>query len=96
VPSGVTFDLSSLPDDTTVSRTGRTKFQSMLTIFRQVIFEGETTWAFAEWSGPLLEISGTGITVIGECKTYFDFKFEEYSVVGKQILSSFRSTLFCC
>ncbi|KAJ5752211.1 family 28 glycoside hydrolase [Penicillium odoratum] len=30
-----------------------------------VIFEGTTTWAYEEWDGPLLEISGTGITVKG-------------------------------
>jgi polygalacturonase len=31
----------------------------------QVIFEGETTWGYEEWDGPLLQISGTGITVQG-------------------------------
>ncbi|EPE02184.1 glycoside hydrolase family 28 protein [Ophiostoma piceae UAMH 11346] len=30
-----------------------------------VIFEGETTWGYKEWSGPLLQIEGTGITVKG-------------------------------
>ncbi|KAJ6172127.1 Endopolygalacturonase [Penicillium chermesinum] len=30
-----------------------------------VIFEGETTWGYKEWDGPLLQISGTGITVKG-------------------------------
>ncbi|KAF3392764.1 Endopolygalacturonase [Penicillium rolfsii] len=30
-----------------------------------VIFEGETTWGYKEWSGPLLQISGTGITIKG-------------------------------
>lgn len=31
----------------------------------QVIFEGETTFAYAEWTGPLLQIEGTGITIQG-------------------------------
>jgi polygalacturonase len=30
-----------------------------------VIFEGETTWGYKEWEGPLLSISGTKITVKG-------------------------------
>jgi polygalacturonase len=30
-----------------------------------VIFEGTTTWGYKEWAGPLLSISGTGITVKG-------------------------------
>ncbi|KAG2420203.1 polygalacturonase-4 precursor [Aspergillus terreus] len=30
-----------------------------------VIFEGETTWGYKEWSGPLLQISGKGIKVQG-------------------------------
>lgn len=30
-----------------------------------VIFEGTTTWEYDEWDGPLLYISGTGITVTG-------------------------------
>ncbi|GIK04998.1 hypothetical protein Aspvir_009097 [Aspergillus viridinutans] len=30
-----------------------------------VIFEGETTWGYEEWSGPLLQISGTNIKVEG-------------------------------
>ncbi|KAJ5301721.1 hypothetical protein PENANT_c002G11477 [Penicillium antarcticum] len=30
-----------------------------------VIFEGETTWGYEEWDGPLLQIKGTGINVKG-------------------------------
>lgn len=30
-----------------------------------VIFEGETTWGYKEWDGPLLQIKGTGITIQG-------------------------------
>lgn len=31
----------------------------------QVIFEGETTFGYKEWSGPLVSVSGTDITVQG-------------------------------
>jgi polygalacturonase len=30
-----------------------------------VIFEGETTWGYKEWDGPLLQIKGTGIDIKG-------------------------------
>jgi len=36
-----------------------------------VIFEGETTFGFEEWSGPLLSISGTDITVTAASGAYF-------------------------
>lgn len=38
----------------------------------QVIFEGETTWGYEEWDGPLLQISGTGITVQGASGAYLN------------------------
>lgn len=31
----------------------------------QVTFEGETTWGYEEWEGPLFAVSGTSITVTG-------------------------------
>lgn len=31
-----------------------------------VIFEGETTWAYSAWAGPLFAVSGTNIKVAGE------------------------------
>jgi polygalacturonase len=34
-------------------------------VFFQVIFEGETTFGYKEWSGPLVSVSGTDITVTG-------------------------------
>ncbi|KAJ5087988.1 polygalacturonase [Penicillium angulare] len=37
-----------------------------------VIFEGETTWGYEEWDGPLLQISGTGITVQGASGAYLN------------------------
>lgn len=30
-----------------------------------VVFEGTTTWEYAEWDGPLFAVSGSGITVKG-------------------------------
>ena len=30
-----------------------------------MIFEGETTWGYEEWSGPLLQIEGSHITIQG-------------------------------
>lgn len=33
--------------------------------FSVVVFEGTTTWEYAEWEGPLFAVSGTGITVKG-------------------------------
>ncbi|KAJ6014929.1 family 28 glycoside hydrolase [Penicillium herquei] len=37
-----------------------------------IIFEGETTWGYEEWDGPLLEISGTGITIEGASGAYLN------------------------
>lgn len=75
VPSGTTLDLSKLADDTTVSFFPFPIFQpcqAMLTLHSKVIFEGETTWGYEEWSGPLLQISGTGITVKGASGAYLN------------------------
>jgi polygalacturonase len=44
----------------------------ILTIHAQVIFQGKTTWGYKEWSGPLLQISGTGITIKGDTGAYLD------------------------
>ncbi|PSR90786.1 polygalacturonase [Coniella lustricola] len=37
-----------------------------------IIFEGETSWAYAEWDGPLLQIEGTGITIEGASGAYLN------------------------
>ncbi|KAJ5668945.1 hypothetical protein N7462_010015 [Penicillium macrosclerotiorum] len=37
-----------------------------------VIFEGETTWGYEEWDGPLLQISGSGITIKGASGAYLN------------------------
>ncbi|KAI0484892.1 polygalacturonase [Xylariaceae sp. FL0804] len=37
-----------------------------------VIFEGETTWGYAEWDGPLLQIEGTSISISGASGAYLN------------------------
>ncbi|KAJ5612282.1 hypothetical protein N7510_005476 [Penicillium lagena] len=37
-----------------------------------VIFEGETTWGYEEWDGPLLQISGNKITIEGASGAYLN------------------------
>lgn len=37
-----------------------------------VIFEGITTFGYEEWSGPLVSVSGTDITVTASSGAYFD------------------------
>lgn len=39
---------------------------------RQVIFEGETTFGYEEWAGPLVSVSGTDITVTGASGAYLN------------------------
>lgn len=67
VPSGTTLDLSKLNDGTTVRQyypqSGCCKSTNLA--LPQVIFEGETTWGYSEWDGPLLQIKGSGIKVQG-------------------------------
>ncbi|RAL07851.1 glycoside hydrolase [Aspergillus homomorphus CBS 101889] len=56
VPLGTTLDLTKLNDGTHVR-------QPLL--LPRVIFEGETTFGYWEWSGPLISVSGSAITVTG-------------------------------
>lgn len=49
----------AVPSGTTLDLTGLTSGTS-------VIFEGETTWGYEEWSGPLLSISGENIAISGK------------------------------
>ncbi|KAK7729816.1 hypothetical protein SLS53_009184 [Cytospora paraplurivora] len=37
-----------------------------------IIFEGETTWGYEEWDGPLLQIEGTKITIEGASGAYLN------------------------
>lgn len=32
----------------------------------KVIFKGTTTWEYKEWTGPLIEVSGTDVEIVGE------------------------------
>lgn len=64
VPSGTTLDLTDLESGTHASL----RFPYIIELlinFDQVIFEGETTWGYEEWSGPLFSVSGEDITVTG-------------------------------
>lgn len=37
----------------------------ILTTYDEVIFDGKTTFGYKEWAGPLISVSGTGISVTG-------------------------------
>ncbi|KAJ4389192.1 hypothetical protein N0V93_006655 [Gnomoniopsis smithogilvyi] len=43
-----------------------------------VIFEGETSWTYAEWDGPLLQIEGSGITIEGASGAVLNGNGQEY------------------
>ncbi|RDW69756.1 putative endopolygalacturonase E [Coleophoma cylindrospora] len=43
-----------------------------------VIFEGETTFGYEEWSGPLVSVSGTDITVTGASGSYLNGNGADY------------------
>ncbi|EED22465.1 extracellular polygalacturonase, putative [Talaromyces stipitatus ATCC 10500] len=51
---------------------GQTLDLSDLPDHTTVVFEGETTWSYQEWDGPLLQISGNGITVEGASGAYLN------------------------
>lgn len=44
----------------------------------KIIFEGETTFGYKEWKGPLLSIAGTGITVEGASGSVLNGLGEKY------------------
>lgn len=48
------------------------------TDYSQVIFEGETTFGYEEWSGPLVSVSGTSITVTGASGSYLNGNGADY------------------
>ncbi|KIN05638.1 glycoside hydrolase family 28 protein [Oidiodendron maius Zn] len=55
----IVLDNIAVPSGTTLDLTDLTSGTS-------VIFEGETTWGYEEWSGPLLSISGENIAISGK------------------------------
>ena len=77
VPSGVTLELTSLEEGTTVCTISSTLKRKQL-ILNQIIFEGETTFGFEEWSGPLVSIAGTDITVTGASGSYLNGNGADY------------------
>ena len=56
--STIVLSALAVPSGTTLDLTGLNKGTT-------VIFEGETTFGYEEWSGPLVSVSGTSITVTG-------------------------------
>lgn len=62
-----TIVLSSIPVPS-----GTTLDLTDLTQGTHVIFEGTTTFGFEEWSGPLVSVSGTDITVTAASGAFFD------------------------
>ncbi len=44
----------------------------LLIVYIKVIFEGTTTFGFEEWTGPLISVSGTDITVTGASGSLID------------------------
>lgn len=64
--SCATIVLSSIPVPS-----GTTLDLTDLTEGTHVIFEGETTFGYEEWSGPLVSVSGTDITVTAASGAYF-------------------------
>jgi len=61
----IVLDAVAVPAGVTLDLTDLTKGT-------HVIFEGETTFGFEEWSGPLVSISGTDITITAASGAYFN------------------------
>lgn len=57
--STIILDSLTVPAGKTLDMTGLTEGTT-------VIFEGETSFAYSEWEGPLFAVSGTNIKVAGE------------------------------
>jgi polygalacturonase/galacturan 1,4-alpha-galacturonidase len=63
--STIILSALAVPSGTTLDLTG-------LTEGTHVIFEGETTFGYEEWSGPLVSVSGTDITVTQTSGAYLN------------------------
>lgn len=61
----IVLDSIAVPSGTTLDLTD-------LTEGTHVIFEGETTFGYEEWSGPLVSVSGTDITVTANSGAYLN------------------------
>lgn len=61
----IVLDNIAVPSGTTLDLTS-------LTSGTHVIFEGTTTFGYEEWSGPLVSVSGTDITVTGASGSVID------------------------
>ena len=63
--STIVLSALAVPSGTTLDLTG-------LNSGTHVIFEGTTTFGYEEWSGPLVSVSGTNITVTGASGSVID------------------------
>ncbi|KAF7893073.1 uncharacterized protein EAF02_000611 [Botrytis sinoallii] len=63
--STIVLSALAVPSGTTLDLTGLTEGTT-------VIFEGITTFGYEEWSGPLVSVSGTNITVTQSTGAYLD------------------------
>ncbi|RDW91821.1 putative polygalacturonase 2-2 [Coleophoma crateriformis] len=61
----IVLDNIAVPSGVTLDLTGLTKGT-------HVIFEGETSFGYEEWSGPLVSVSGTDITVTANSGAYLN------------------------
>ncbi|KAI9641024.1 hypothetical protein NHQ30_010452 [Ciborinia camelliae] len=69
--STIILSALAVPSGTTLDLTG-------LNSGTKVIFEGITTFGYEEWSGPLVSVSGTDITVTQTTGSYLDGKGASY------------------
>jgi polygalacturonase len=69
--STIVISAVAVPSGVTLDLTG-------LTEGTHVIFEGETTFGYEEWSGPLVSISGTDITITGASGSYLNGNGADY------------------
>ncbi|TGO88521.1 hypothetical protein BPOR_0157g00030 [Botrytis porri] len=67
----IVLNALTVPSGTTLDLTG-------LNSGTQVTFEGTTTFEFEEWSGPLVSVSGTDITVTGAAVSKLDGQGAKY------------------
>ena len=75
VPAGQTLDLTEAADNTHVCISTMT---NLFLIKLQIIFSGTTTFGFKAWTGPLIQVSGTGQTITGTSDHLIDAGGEQW------------------
>lgn len=78
VSGGVTLDLTRLADGTQVGKLAFKFVTLLLTTRLEVTFEGTTTFGTARWQGPLVAISGNGLTITGASDSVLDGNGADY------------------